>query len=271
MFGVFAGVITRILSNCSISVLQKLLTERKEKACVVSFFTYCGLTVLGLTIFRGCQYSQELLFNVLCIGILGATGNYFIVKALSCGEMSSIVPINAFKPIMGLILGILFLNEIPCAKEVIGIFMVVAGTLLLNKNGALINMASLYKFLGLTFSATEVIFIKKVILLTDINTAFFFWAVAGCLFSSFVAFKCPLKISKSNIGMQLLLVIAVFIMQYSTNYVLSKMNVALALALFQLSVVIGVVLGIIIFHEKDLLRKFISASIMISGAITIIV
>jgi drug/metabolite transporter (DMT)-like permease len=52
--------------------------------------------------------------------------------------------------------------------------------------------------------------------------------------------------------------------------VFAKMNVAYALALFQLSTIVSVFLGVNIFKEKDLRRKLIASFVMIFGAIIII-
>ena len=82
--------------------------------------------------------------------------------------------------------------------------------------------------------------------------------------------KHPLKIQKQNIHYQLALVIAVALMQYSTNYVFAKMNVAYALALFQLSTILSVFLGVNVFQEKELLKKLLAAFIMLLGAVFII-
>jgi drug/metabolite transporter (DMT)-like permease len=60
-------------------------------------------------------------------------------------------------------------------------------------------------------------------------------------------------------------------MQYSTNYVFSKINVSYALALFQLSTVLSVFLGVNIFKEKGLRRKIIASLIMVTGAVIILI
>ena len=62
----------------------------------------------------------------------------------------------------------------------------------------------------------------------------------------------------------------VAIMQYSTNYVFAKMNVAYALALFQLSTILSVIVGATTFKEGQITRKLIGASIMAIGAVCII-
>ena len=59
-------------------------------------------------------------------------------------------------------------------------------------------------------------------------------------------------------------------MQYSTNYIFEKMNVAYALALFQLSSIVSVFLGANIFKEEGLQRKLIASIIMLIGACIII-
>ena len=113
---------------------------------------------------------------------------------------------------------------------------------------------------------------KKVILLTNIQSTFFYWAIAGLLFSMVftILSKHKLKIRKTNYKFQLILIFLVAIMQYSTNYVFSRMNVAYALALFQLSTILSVFLGINIFKEKNLFKKLIASFIMLIGATIII-
>jgi len=63
-------------------------------------------------------------------------------------------------------------------------------------------------------------------------------------------------------------ILAVFIglMQFSTNYVFSVMNVGLSLALFQLSTIVNLFIGYKIFKEKDILKKFIGIVIMLVGS-----
>ena len=48
------------------------------------------------------------------------------------------------------------------------------------------------------------------------------------------------------------------------------MNVSYALALFQLSTLLSIFLGVNIFKEKGLIKKLIASLIMIVGAIVII-
>lgn len=264
------GVLTRIFSNSFLNVFQKILTNSGEKSSVVNFYSYLGLTFLGLIFCRSLIFEPEFLIFIVFMGLLGALGNYFIIKALSEGDLSELAPINSYKPIVALLFGIFLLSEIPNLKEVCGIILIIAGTFLLFNKKITHSKALLYRFLALIFSGAEAIVIKKIILLTDINSAFVYWALSGLLFSLILALKYPLKLSKSSIKYQLILIITAGIMQYSTNYVFSKMNVAYALALFQLSAIISVFLGVNIFKEKGLTRKIIASAVMVIGAILII-
>lgn len=273
MLSLILGIFARIISNSYLNVFQKILTNNAEKPSVINFYTYLGLSIVGFLISSTeIILTNEITINILIMGFLGALGNYFIIKALSCGELSSLAPINSYKPVVALFFGIILLNEIPNLIEIFAILLIILGTLILSNTKFILSKAYFYRILALIFSGTEAIFIKKVILLSSISTAFFFWAIAGLIFSTiFVLFsKHKLKISQPNIKFQLGLIALVGIMQYSTNFVFSKMNVAYALSLFQLSTILSVFLGVNIFQEKDLIRKIIASIIMICGAIILI-
>ena len=272
MLNLSLSILIRILSNSYLNVFQKFLTNRKEHPSIVNFYTYLGLTIIGLIFCPSPLFSQEIIFNLLIMGLLGALGNYFIIKALSCGELSALAPINSYKPLIALIFGIILLNEIPGIKEIVGIILIILGTFVLSNNKLLYNKATLYRFLALIFSGTEAIFIKKIILLTDVPTSFLLWAFASLIFTSLFAItsKHVVKIRKENITLQVMLIVLVTLMQYSTNYIFSKMNVAYALAIFQLSTIISIVLGVNIFKEKELIKKLVASFIMIIGATILI-
>ena len=271
MLYIVSAICLRIISNSYLNVFQKLLTKEGCRSSVVNFFTYFGLSLIGLFIFKPFDFSNDIALITLIMGLLGALGNYFIIKALSCGELSSLAPINSYKPIAALIFGMLFLNEIPTLSCLFGIILIITGSyFILNKKGTMNKKALFYRFLALILSGAEAIFIKKTILLTDVQTSFFLWAISGLIFSFLFILPSISKIKLPAFKYQGPLILCVFLMQYSTNYVFSKMNVSYALALFQLSVILSVFLGANIFNEKELKRKILSSIIMIAGAVIII-
>ena len=272
MIYVTIGVLSRIISNSYINVFQKILTGSGNRPSCVNFYMYLGLFILCLLFipYIFINYTNELIINFLAMGILGALGNYFIIKALSIGELSSLAPINSYKPIVAMIIAFFYLNEIPSLCSILGIFLIIIGTYILHYKKQSNLQAVLYRVTALIFSGTEAVFIKKIILITNVPTSFVLWAISGLIFASIGLFMSKIKPNVPQFKTLLLLILSVTIMQYSTNYVFSKMNVSYALALFQLSTLLSIFLGVNIFKEKGLIKKLIASLIMIVGAIVII-
>ena len=274
MFSLIFAIFSRIISNSYINVFQKLLTNLGLTSSIVCFYSYLGLSILGLVyfIFTGINFSTEIFLNTLIIGSLGALGNYFIIKALSLGELSSLAPINSYKPIVAMFVAFLYLKEIPSLIAIFGIILIIYGTFFIyNKTENTNKKAIVYRVLALILSGTEAVFIKKIILLSNVTSAFFLWAISGLIFSSlFIISKEKTSFKIPSFKYLFLLLLSVGVMQYTTNYVFAKMNTSYALALFQLSTLFSVLLGANIFKEKNLKRKIIGSIFMILGAIIII-
>lgn len=268
MLYLITGIITRIISNSYLNVFQKILTNKGEKSSVINFYTYLGLSIAGIFFIESVPYT--ILPDVLIMGILGAAGNYFIIKALSIGELSVLAPINSYKPVIAMFLGVIFLKEIPSLTAVFAILLIIFGTFCISGSVKGNSKAILFRVSALICSGTEAVFIKKIILETGSLNTFVLWCLSGLLFSAIpiIAAKHLPKIKSCKY--QLFLILSVGIMQYSTNFVFERMNVSYALALFQLSTLLSVFLGANIFQEKDLKRKLIGSIIMIIGAIILI-
>ena len=263
------GILIRIFSNSYLNVFQKVLTNRGQKSSVINFYTYLGLSIAGIFFLN--KTSAEVLPLAAVMGLLGALGNYFIIKALSVGELSTLAPINSYKPVVALLAGLIFLKEVPSIEDICGIVLIIAGTyFVLNTKGASNKKAVFYRVLALIFSASEAVVIKKIIQLSGVTNTFILWSLSGLLFSFLFMILSKNKPEIKSYKYQFLLILSVGIMQYATNYVFANMNVSSALALFQLSTILSVFLGANIFHEKNLKRKLAGSIIMVIGAIIII-
>lgn len=268
MFYLLAGIIIRIASNSYLNVFQKILTNKGQKSSAVNFYTYLGLSLLCVWFIKDIPVTA-IPFAAL-MGVLGAVGNYFIIKALSIGELSALAPINSYKPVVALIFGIIILQEIPSFSSICAIALIITGTYFVLNRGECSKKAILYRVIALVCSGTEAVFIKKIITLTDTTTCFILWALTGLIFASMFLLVSKHKPVIKDFKYQIFLILAVGIMQYSTNFVFSKMNVSYALALFQLSTLLSVFLGVNIFHEKNLKKKILGSIIMIIGAVILI-
>ncbi len=228
--------------------------------------------------------SKQFWLYAILGGIAGATGNAFLVKALQKGELSILGPVNSYKSVVGMILGIFMLAEIPNLWGIVGIALIIYGSYFVldtteeKFSWALLKKVEIqYRIWALILTAIEAVFIKKVILLSSASIAFISWCWFGAFFSFLLSFVYRLdiqtqikKVKYHDLSKLSLLVLCIGTMQFTTIYVFDHMPVGYALSLFQLSTIISVLLGHHIFKEKDMLKKLIGAAIMIAGSVIII-
>lgn len=254
---------------------------------VINFLSYLGLSVLCLAIAFRIPWSQLPMpfwtWSVLS-GIAGAVGNGFLVKALQKGDLSVLGPINAYKSVVGIIAGIFLLGEIPNAWGMVGTALIIGGSYFVLDTtedkfswGLLKRKEIQYRIWALILTAIEAVFLKKVIQASSVTTAFLSWCWFGALFSflllSLYRLRLPAEVERftsADLSRFVLLILCLGTMQLTTNYVLNHMPVGYALALFQLSILISVLLGHRIFKEKDIRKKMVGSVIMVVGSLFII-
>jgi drug/metabolite transporter (DMT)-like permease len=134
-----------------------------------------------------------------------------------------------------------------------------------------------YRLWALVLTAIEAVLLKKVILFSNVTIAFFAWCGFGAVFSAVLLPVYRVRLSaevKRFTSRQLVhfvcLILCLGIMQLTTNYVFDHMQVGYALALFQLSTIVSVLLGYRIFKEQEIPKKLLGAAIMLLGSVLII-
>ncbi len=281
------AVIFRIFSIPLGNVFQKQLTLRGNHPLMVNFLTYLLLGIASIAIIPIMCRTELLpgfwLFSVLG-GICGALGNGFMVKALEKGDLSVLGPINSYKSVIGMLVGIFLLGEIPSFFGICGITLIVFGSYFVldtteeRFTWALFRRKEIqYRIWAMVLTAIEAVFVKKVILASSPVISFACWCWFGCLFSFFFLFIFGVKWSQEvksitipDLKKYLGLVACMGIMQLSTNFVFDHMPVSYGLALFQLSSIVSVWLGYKFFRETSILKKILGSAIMIAGSVVII-
>lgn len=293
----FLAVFLRILVNPLSNVFQKRICAGGQSPLVANCLTYWALSFLVLpfawnaarnTLWQ--EFPREFWLYSLLVGLFGAMGNGFLVKAVHGGELSVLGPINAWKSIVGIVFGVILLHEIPGLVGFFGVLLILAGSyFVIGVDGgskkpqqrsvwALLKRPDLqFRIVAMIFAAIEAVFIKKVILHSDPNTAFVVWCFGGAIFSLLllpllekIQWKTEWKSAKRHCVFYLGLVVSVGIMQLTTNYAFEKIPVGYALALFQLSAVLSVFYGWFFFHETQIFRKSVASLVMVAGSILII-
>ena len=225
-------------------------------------------------------FTLSLLQNALLGGMCGALGNSYLVKALAHGELSVLGPINAYKSVVAMIAGIFLLKELPSVIGILAIILVIAGSYFIfdtQQEGFSFRLLKRkdiqYRIYALIFTAIEAVFIKNVIVQSDIMTSFCFWCIFGLIFTFwFVIVRGELKMICGKFVFSRLLLVTVLmgLMQYSTNFVFERTNVSYALALFQLSAILSVLFGWKYFKETQVRKKLFGSVIMVIGAVMLI-
>jgi drug/metabolite transporter (DMT)-like permease len=281
------AVIIRILVNPFSNVLQKQITLKGQHPLFINLATYTLLAFISVFLIYDISIQSldtEFWIYSIAGGITGALGNGFIVKALEKGDLSVLGPINAYKSIVGMLFAFIIIREVPNIWGLMGMgFIIVGSYFVLDTTEEKFSWqlfktpAIQYRLAALVLTGIQAVLDKKVIEHSNLEIAFAGWSIFGAGFSFvFILFtKVSIQKEFKNVDRAILvkyflLVLTVGLMLASTNYTLSHMPVGYALALFQLSILLSVVLGHRFFNELHLFKKLIGATIMVIGSTLII-
>jgi drug/metabolite transporter (DMT)-like permease len=303
MIYTIATLIVRIFANPVANVFQKQLTRGSvslpysgANPLTVNMMTYFLLSIGCVVPALGVDWMvlpREFWWNCLLVGVFGGVGNAFLVKALQCGELSVLGPINSWKSVVGMLVGVVVLGEIPGLWGLCGMALIVVGSyFVLMRRGEPFSWQMFmrrdirWRFWAMILTATEAVFIKRVVVMTSPSVSFIVWCWFGALASLVVAMIFARRELCQNLFLKrrlnfgvwyrsfewryFAIAVCVGLSQYATNVIFGRMNVGYALSLFQLSAVVSVFLGYKVFKESDIRRKLTGAAIMIAGSVVII-
>ncbi len=275
-------IIIRICSNPLAGVIQKKLSVRRG-AIVINFYSYLFLSLLCLSkinLIKSFNYTNEFISLVLICGILCTTGMICMIKAVKIGELSVLGPINSYKSVIGLIIAFIFLKEIPSVQGIIGMILIIYGSKFILYSKEEKPSFNVFKrkdiqlrFTAMTLTAIEAVLLKKIILISSVEICFIFWCFMGLFWSLILMFISDKKFiipNRKDMALMFITGLLLGLMQYSTNFVFERMNVGYALALFQLSAIVTVLLGAKFFMEKNIMYKLTGSFIMIVGSYLIL-
>lgn len=284
-------VATRVLANPISNVFQKQLALARTPPLVVVFATHALLAVPALIVIAAhpdLQTRSGFARNIAIAAALAVAGNTALVRALEAGDLSVLGPINAFKAVLSMVLGAVFIREVPTAAGVAGTLMILSGSYFVvdrtpdgHRRTALLTFlarpAIRLRFLALALSATEAVFLKRAILVSAPLPVFLLWSILGCVFSAAIlATRSRPATREALAGFRrhwrtfAWLAVAAGVMQMATLFAFGVMQVGYSLALFQLSALVSVVLGRRYFSERHTRRRLFGAAIMVAGAALIV-
>ena len=282
MIETLTALFLRVVSNPLANVYQKKICENNS-SLLCNFYTYFILGILCIPFAVNINWEilpKEFWIFALMAGFLCSVGNACLVKALQLGELSVLGPINSYKCVVGMIVAIFVIHEIPTILGIFGVILIIWGSWFVfdtQKEGFSLALFKrkdiILRFTALILMGIEAVFLKKVILLSSPVISFMLWCWAGAFFGFLliIIFKKPIKfIQKPDIQKYLIVCSMLATMQLTTNFVFKHMEVGYALALFQLSMLVNLWFGYKFFHETDIKKKLIGTLIMLVGSITVI-
>ncbi len=287
-----AYIALRIVANPIANVFQKQLTRRAASPLFIIAVVHGSLTLICLPYFFASgrvAIEAGVWTNMAIAAALAVAGNVLLVCALRDTDLSILGPINSYKSVVSLILGIFMLGERPTLAGLAGVLLIVAGSYFVMdkevrqpRTNAFVRFFSergiQLRFAALFLSATEAIFLKRAILLTSPWAVFTLWSALGfgiALVATAIMLRREIKGQLTVVRHALVtftaLAAATGTMQLTTILTFRQLQVGYALALFQLSTIVTVLLGRRYFAETNMRERLIGSMVMASGAILIVV
>lgn len=272
-------VAVRIFANPISNALQKRLTQHSADPLVIMAVTHLGLAVVCLPFAWAKPLPQRgpLWASLwLCAG-LAVASNVLLVYALRRSDLSVLGPLNAYKSVISLVLGLFLLGEVPTGLGVAGIGLIVGGSAFLAEpvrggwRRLLRERGVQLRLVALLLSATEAVFLKQALLKSSPVTVFLYWSILGFIWLTPVLFRLPGRGHFARHGWTYLaLAAATGAMQLSTLLVFGRLPVGYALSLFQLSSLVSVWLGYRYFAEANIRQRLLGSAVMATGAILVV-
>jgi len=284
----WACLAMRILSNPLSNVFQKLLTAAGTGPLFVIGMVHGMLAILCLPLLAFCP-TLPASFWLIMLGsaLLTVAGNVLIVAALQRADLSVLGPINSYKAIVSLLPGMLLLGEFPPYGSLTGIALIVAGSWFLGDGDSetrgwwqvLRQRGVQLRFAALVLSALEAVVMKRAMQMGTATSTFAAWSIFGFIVAAVaVAVVHPraeiarqIRLMRRKTGSCLALMLTTGLMQACTIVLFYAFDVGAALALFQLSTIVSVLLGWQVFRERNAGRRLLGACVMVVGAVMIIV
>ena len=288
-------VATRIVANPLSNLFQKRLTQHSAHpvfiiAAVHAMLTAVCLPLLFVPGMPAILLGPDVWATMVVCAVLAVAGNALLVAALKAADLSVLGPLNAYKSVIGMALGIVLIGELPTSMGVAGVFLILAGSYAVVDDGAgdrargnafvrfFRERGIQLRFAALGLAATEAIFLKRAILISSAWTTFVLWSILGLPIAAIGAWLVLGKrvnddvlIVRRQWRTYLSLAVTTGLMQLTTVLTLGRLQVGYSLALFQLSTVITVFLGYRYFQERQIRKRLLGAVVMAAGAILIVV
>jgi uncharacterized membrane protein len=212
-------------------------------------------------------------------GVTCATLLYF--RALQVSPLSLCMPFIAFTPLFLIPTGYVLLRELPSTVKLIGVILVVIGSLVMHRQlfsvswfeplkAIVRERGSRYMLMvAFIFSLTNPLD-AKLVRMSDAYTLAFSYGILLCLIFATMAVirRADWKAVMRSAAFWIILAgvgeTAVNLLQFSSH---NFIDVVITISLKRAGIVLSVLMGWLIFRERDITDKLIASTVMVAGAL----
>ncbi|MBQ4558461.1 MAG: DMT family transporter [Clostridia bacterium] len=265
------------------NVFKKQSIKKSNEHTVLVMFTTVAFLCSLIWIPFGLDITIEFVLIFALKGFLLALSWLIILKILKDVDLSLVSIMNVLSSVMSFILGIIIFNETTSVLQIIGsliIILCVAGINIVNKDKkgkiSLTHTALLILSACIT-TASNIIDKYTTIHLSSFQVQFWFLlfvCVFSWIFYAIVRFKDnSLSIAKKDFKNLWIYLIGIFLFigdfwLFQAYKVPGSKMITISI-LSKLKIVVSVLAGIIIFKEKNIIKKLILTILIVIGAILI--
>jgi drug/metabolite transporter (DMT)-like permease len=269
---------------------KRILKELDELTFIfLSFiFTAPFLLILLLAFYQIPKVDTTFFLAIASSVILDVIAFYLAIKAIKMSEISLVNPISSFNPVFASIIAFFVLGERLSIQGIVGILIIVIGAYVLQvssrKKGYLEPLIKLFSHKGVQMSlgayflwSITPIFQKIAINHTTPSAppfASFAGLLGGLTIYGFFSLYKKISIKKNIVKFaKLFTLIGVLggLGQSAAFITFSLTNLGIAVAVFKLSMIFTVILGWLVFKEKEIKSRLFGSIIMLVGIILLVV
>lgn len=225
------------------------------------------------------------LYAAVITALLNAAANILMFKALKTSDASLVLPILSFTPVFLILTSLIILKELPTRTGVFGIILIVAGSYILNFESLKFKKilypfkklfserGLIYMFIVAFFFSITANYDKLAVINSDpiFGTAIIFlFTSIPLIIISIVKKQGFFKSYKANFSKFLMAGSTVALSDFVVFTAFTLQIVSYVVAIKRTSALFSVVLGVLIFKEKNITKRFLGAFIMVLGAVLIL-
>ena len=134
IWAIFA-ILSALFSATYYALIKKLLKDVNQYVLVSGVFLSCSLLLFLTSVIKGIPEIGPVFYaSLLATATLNFVATILYLEALKITDLSLSVPMLSFTPIFLIFTSFILLREFPAVFGIAGIFLIVAGSYILNSN-----------------------------------------------------------------------------------------------------------------------------------------